>query len=121
MAWSQVHDELVKKVNQEMAEYEQQMQSMPGSYVYAHADEISSMKFCYGCLMDNIRSYQVRDLEPLLQYDKPLELLHGRWSVEQNYDPSEEFGRIIYDPDYDPDYGDEHIEPQSGMGTQSMC
>ncbi len=97
MPSSDIRDALVKKVNREMAEYEQQMRSMPGSYVFAHADEISAMKFCSDQLIENIHSYRTEYLEYLLRFEQPLSVVRDRWLSAQSDGPSEAFEYTLWD------------------------
>lgn len=96
MAWTTVHDEVFKKVNQEMDEYQGRMQNQPGQVVYNHAEEIAAMGFCYNQLMSGFHDYQAEDLAPLLHQEKPLEALCQLWMSERNYDPSGEFERVLW-------------------------
>lgn len=116
MAWTEIHDELFKRINQEMDGYASGMWKRPGSEVYGRADEISAMRFCYNQLIGSLSEYQAEDLEPLLQYEKPLEVVCRRWLSEQSVDLSEEFGRVLLNPDY----LEEAIEAQPDMDIPSM-
>ena len=73
LAWSEIHDAVCKKINQEFDAYQGRMQRMTGSQVYAHAEEITAMNFCYNQLLENFHDYQEKDLEPLLEDDQPLD------------------------------------------------
>lgn len=97
MACSEIHNALLKKVNREMDEYEQQMQSMPSSYVYAHADEISSMKFCREQLLEYYNSYPAEYLEYLLRFEQPLSVVSDRWLSAQSSTPNEAFEFTLWD------------------------
>lgn len=114
MAWSAIHDEVFKKINQEYDAYQGRMQRMTGSQVYAHAEEITAMNFCYNQLLENFHDYQEKDLEPLLEDEQPLERLAHHWMVEQDVDLAGEFDRIFRSRDY----LEESDEPESG---HTMC
>lgn len=68
---------------------------MTGSQVYAHAAEIAAMNFCCNRLLEHFHDYQEKDLEPLLEQEKPLERLARRWMVSQTADLADEFDRIF--------------------------
>ena len=95
MAWSKTHDDVFQKINQEFDVYQGGIQRMTGSQVYARAEEIAAMNFCYNQLMENFQDYQAKDLEPLLEQEKPLEFLSCRWMAEQDIDLSGEFDRVF--------------------------
>lgn len=110
MAWSKTHDEVFQKINQEFDVYQSGIQRMTGSQVYARAEEIAAMNFCYNQLLENFHNYQAKDLEPLLEQEKPLELLTRRWMVEQDVDLSSEFDRVFRETVCQ----EENDEPESG-------
>lgn len=114
--WTATHNELFKKINQEMDDYAIGMWRRPGNEVYDRADEISAMRFCYNQLIENLGAYQAKDLEPLLQYEKPLEVVCRRWMSEQSVDLSGEFDRVLFNPGY----LEECTETESGMDTPGM-
>lgn len=97
MAWSEAHDELFKKINREMDEYAQQMQSMSGTQVYAHAEEISAMRFCYNQLLENFHSYPAEHMEYLLRFEQPLAVVRDRWLSEQSEAPTEAFEHTLWE------------------------
>ena len=114
MAWTKIHDELFKKVNREFDAYQGYMQALCGSQVYAHAEEIAAMNFCYNQLLSSFHDYQAKDLKPLLEREKPLEFLAERWMAEQNVDLSGEFDHVFYSMGYQ----EESSEPETGP---TMC
>nr|WP_326184186.1 DUF3848 domain-containing protein [uncultured Oscillibacter sp.] len=116
MKWTQIHDELFKRINREMDNYASGMWKRPGNEVYDQAVEISAMRFCYNQLIGSLSKYQAEDLKPLLQYEKPLEVVCRRWLSEQSVDLSEEFAHVLFNPDY----LDEAIDTQSDMDIPSM-
>ena len=95
MAWSAAHDDLLKKVDQEMEEYSRSMWDLPGYAVIGKADEIAAMRFCYNQLMGHLSDYPSGTVELLLQYEKPLETVCNHWTVEQNVDLEAEFDRVL--------------------------
>ncbi len=106
MPWTGVHDELFKKVNQELDEYARSMWDVPGYYVYGKADEIAAMKFCYNQLVGHLHDYSSEGLKRLLELEKPLEALCNHWRVEQDVDLESDFDRIFSEwTDVEPDYG----------------
>lgn len=60
--------------------------------------------------LENFHNYQAKDLEPLLEQEKPLELLTRRWMVEQDVDLSSEFDRVFRETVCQ----EENDEPESG-------
>jgi len=114
LAWTEVHEELFKKINLEFDTYQGYMQGLCGSQVYAHAEEIAAMNFCYNQVLSNFHDYQAEELAPLLQCEKPLEMLRSRWMDEQNVDHSDEFEHIFHNMDVQ-EAGD---EPELGP---SLC
>ena len=110
MAWSAIHDEVLKKINQEFHAYQDRMQRMTGSQVYAQAEEITAMNFCYNQLLENLHDYSEKDLEPLLEDEQPLERLAHHWMVEQDVDLADEFDRVFRSRDY----REESDGPESG-------
>lgn len=114
--WTATHNELFKKINQEMDDYASGMWKRPGNEVYDRADEISAMRFCYNQLIENLGAYQAKDLEPLLQYEKPLEAVCRRWMSEQSVDLSGEFDRVLFNPEY----LEECSETESGLDVPGM-
>lgn len=108
MAWTTIHDELFKKINQELDEYQSRAQSLPGHAVYSRAEEIAAMGFCYNQLLARFHDRQAEDLAPLLELEKPLETLSLHWMAEQrSRDFSEDFDRVLHNRDY-------LTEPESG-------
>lgn len=97
MAANNVHDELSKKVNSEMSEYEQKMLSLPASQVYAHADEISAMKFCCNQLLENLHAYPSEYTEYLLRFEQPLTVVRDHWLSDQSDSHSEAFEFTLWD------------------------
>ncbi len=97
MPWSEVHDELFKKMNHEMDEYALRMQSMSGSQVYNHAEEISAMRFCYNQLISNFHDYPSEYMEYLLRFEQPLSVVCDRWLSAQSDGPSEAFEYTLWD------------------------
>ena len=59
-------------------------------------------------------NYQAEELASLLQYERPLEMLHSRWMDEQNVDYSDEFEHVFHNMDFQ-EAGD---EPEPGP---SLC
>lgn len=116
VAWTEIHDGLFKKINQEMDVYARGMWKRSGNEVYGLADEISAMRFCYNQLIGNLSEYRAEDLEPLLQYEKPLEVVCRRWMSEQDCDLSEEFDRVLRNPEY----LEECTEAESGLDAPGM-
>ncbi len=112
MAWSRTHEELFKRIDHELDAYASSMWRRPGNEVYDRADEISAMRFCYNQLVGNLNDYQEQELEPLLQYDKPLEVVCHRWLCEQDCDLSGEFDRVFRGAGY--------LEEQSGPDDLAM-
>lgn len=112
MAWSEVHEELLQKINREMEAYQAQTLSLTSTEVYNRAKEIAAMEFCHNQLMENLHDYQAADLKPLLDREKPLEFLALRWMVEQNVDLSGEFDRVFRCAEYQ--------EESAGAGP-SLC
>ena len=113
MAWSEIHDAVFKKINQEFDAYQGRMQRMTGSQVYAQAEEITAMNFCYNQLLENFHDYQEKDLEPLLEDEQPLERLAHHWMVEQDVDLADEFDRVFRSGDY----LEENDGPEPGQRT----
>ncbi|MEY8388332.1 hypothetical protein AALC17_13745 [Oscillospiraceae bacterium 38-13] len=111
MGWSKIHDEVFKKINQEFDAYQDSMRRMTGSQVYARAEEITAMNFCYNQLLGNFHDYQERDLVPLLQCEKPLEMLCSHWMSSQNVDLSGEFNCTLRNMDCQ----EEHDGPELGL------
>lgn len=97
MASSEIRNELIKKVNREMADYEQHMLSLPASQVYAHADEISAMNFCCNQLLENLYAYPSEYTEYLLRFEQPLSVVSDRWLSDQSDSPSEAFEFTLWD------------------------
>lgn len=116
MEWTATHDALFKKINQEMDDYAGEMWKCPGNEVYDRADEISAMRFCCNQLIGNLGAYQAKDLEPLLQYGKPLEVVCRRWMSEQSVDLSGEFDRVLFNPEY----LEECTETEFGLDAPGM-
>ena len=114
LAWSEIHDAVFKKINQEFDAYQDRMQRMTGSQVYAHAEEITAMNFCYNQLLENFHDYSSKNLEPLLEDEQPLERLAHHWMVEQDVDLADEFDRVFRSGDY----LEENDGPESG---HTMC
>ena len=115
MAWTMTHEDLFKKINQEMDAYAKRMWSRPGNEVYDLANEIAAMHLCYNQLMGNLSSYSAEELEPLLREEKPLEAVCRRWMSELKYDPRESFDRAIRS------YGNpEESEMSIGMSGPTM-
>ena len=112
MAWSAAHDDLLKKVDQEMDEYNRSMWDLPGHAVISKADEIAARRFCYNQLMGHLSDYPSEKVEWLLQYEKPLETVYSRWMVEQDIDLEAEFDRVLQEWGYE--------EPESGMDVPGM-
>lgn len=112
MAWSDIHEELFKKINQEMDEYARSMWDLPGYAVFGRADEIAAMSFCYNQLVGHLHNYPITSVEWLLQYEKLLEAVRGHWMVEQDVDLEAEFDRVIHEWGYE--------EPESGMDVPGM-
>ena len=112
MPWSDTHEKLFKKVNQELDEHARSMWDLPGYAVYGKADEIASMGFCYNQLVGHLHDYPIASVEWLLQYEKPLEAVRSHWMVEQDMELETEFDRILRE------WGD--AEPESGMDAPSM-
>ncbi len=108
MGWSKIHDEVLKKINQESAAC--QDRRMTGSQVYARAEEITAMNFCYNQLLGNFHDSQEKDLAPLPQCEKPLEMLCSHWMSSQNVDLSGEFNRTLRNMDCQ----EEHDGPELG-------
>ena len=75
MAWSEVHDDLLQKVNREMEDYQTRMLSRTSIEVYNQAEEIAAMGFCHNQLMEYLHDSRAVDLESLLEQEKPLEFL----------------------------------------------
>lgn len=97
MPWSDAHDELFKKINREMDEYAQQMQSMSGTQVYAHAEEISATRLCYNQLLENFHSYPAEYMEYLLRFEQPLSVVRDRWLSVQSDAPGEAFEHMFWE------------------------
>lgn len=95
MAWSSTHEELLKRLNHEIDDFASEMVKHGRMEIYDRADEISAMRFCYNQLAGNLFEYQEQELEPLLQYEKPLEVICRRWLCEQDCDLSGKFERIF--------------------------
>ncbi len=112
MAWTAAHDELRKRVDQELEAYRTQMQRKTGCEVYAHAEDIAAMEFCHKQLTEHLGDYQVVDLEWLMGYMKPLEAMCSHWLIEQDVDLETEFDRIFRDWGYE--------EPESSMDAPGM-
>lgn len=62
MAWSEVHDDLLQKVNREMEDYQTRMLSRTSIEVYNQAEEIAAMGFCHNQLMEYLHDSQAVDL-----------------------------------------------------------
>ncbi|MCI8813630.1 MAG: hypothetical protein HFG12_10460 [Oscillibacter sp.] len=107
MAWSGAHEELLRKVNQEMDEYTRGICALSGQMVYNRAEEIAAMNFCCNQLMGNLHDYPIECVERLLQYEKPLEALRNHWMVKRNAELETEFDRILHECGYG--------EQESGM------
>ena len=112
MAWTDAHEELLKKVNREIDEYTRSMWDLPGHVVYGKVDEIAAMRFCYDQLAGHLDDYSAKSVEWLLQFEKPLEAIRGHWMVEQDIDLDAEFDRILREWGYE--------EPESGMDALGM-
>ena len=97
MSWTDVHDELFKKVNRELDEYARSMWDLPGYAVYGKADEIATMKFCYDQLVGHFDEYPVEDLEYLLRFEQPLFVLRDQWLSGWDDGPSEAFGHLLWE------------------------
>ena len=99
MAWTDVHDELFKKVNRELDEYAHSMWDLPGYAVYGKADEISAMKFCYDQLVGHFDEYPAENLEYLLRFERPLAVMRDQWLSEQDgsLSLSEAFGHLLWE------------------------
>ena len=95
MAWTVTHEDLFKKINQEMDAYAQSMWRRHGNEVYDRANEIAAMHLCYNQLVGNLSSYSSEELEPLLREEKPLEAVCRSWMSELKYAPGESFDRAI--------------------------
>lgn len=113
MAWSAAHDDLLQKVNQEMDEYTRSMCDLPGYTVFGKADEIAGMGFCYNQLVGHLHDYLTKNVEWLLQFEKPLEALYNHWLVEQDIDFEYEFDSVFREWGYEE-------EPEPGMDEPNM-
>ena len=60
MAWTKAHEELFKKINQEMDDYARSMWDLRGYAVYGKANEIAAMEFCYNQLAGKLHDYSVK-------------------------------------------------------------
>lgn len=112
MAWTAVHEELLKKVNQEMDEYARSMWDLPGYAVFGKADEIAAMGFCCNQLVGHLHDYPIECVERLLQYEKPLETVCSHWMAKQDVDLDAAFDRVFREWRYE--------EPESGMDVPGM-
>ena len=112
MEWTADHEELLKKVNQEWDEYTRSMWELPGYAVLGKADEIAAMGFCYNQLVGYLGDYPVKNVEWLLQFEKPLEAVHSHWMTERDMDFESEFDRVFREWGYE--------EPESSMGMLGM-
>lgn len=97
MAWSEVHDELVKKLNHEIREYAQQIQSMTVSQFCAHAYEISATMFCFHQLTESLDAYPLDYMEYLLRFEQPLSVVSDRWLSAQSEAPNEAFEFTLWE------------------------
>ena len=111
MAWSEVHDDLLQKVNREMEDYQTRMLSRTSIEVYNQAEEIAAMGFCHNQLMEYLHDSRAVDLEPLLEQEKPLEFLAHHRMTEQRLDRDDEFDRVFRNPKRQEENG----EPESGL------
>lgn len=110
--WSDIHEKLLRKVNQEMDEYARSMWDLPGCTVFGRADEIAAMSFCYNQLVGHLHDYPTELVEWLLQREKPLEAVRSRWAVEQDVDLETEFDRVLHEWGYE--------EPELDIDAPSM-
>lgn len=85
MTWTSIHEELFKKINQEMDDYQGRVQSLPGHAVYNRAEEIAAMGFCYNQLMSGFHDHRAEELAPLLELEKPLETLSLRCPISLGF------------------------------------
>ncbi len=97
MAWTEVHKALVQKLNQNLDDYQRQTWSMTGSQVYAIANEIAATQFCYSQLAGNLEDWPLEDLEYLLRFKNPLEVVRDQWVSEQSNDLSESIGHALWE------------------------
>ena len=101
MTWTSIHEELFKKINPEMDDYQGRVQSLPGHAVYNRAEEIAAMGFCYNQLMSGFHDHRAEELAPLLELEKPLETLSLRWMTEQqSRNFNEDFDQILHNHDF---------------------
>ncbi len=97
MAWTEIHKALLQKLNQNLDEYQRRSWSMTGIQVYAHANEIAATGFCYNQIIEGLDSWPVEDLEYLLRFKNPLEVVRDQWMVEQNVDHSESISHTLWE------------------------
>lgn len=95
MAWTKAHDDLFKKINQEMDNYARGMWDLPGYAVYGKANEIAAMGFCYNQLAEKLHDCSAEELGPLLEQEKPLEFLARHWTSEQAAGLGAEFDQLF--------------------------
>lgn len=127
MEWTAIHDALFQKVEQEMNSYEQKMEAMTSGQVFARAYEIAAMTFCYNQIVGHITDWPVDDLEYLLRFQNPLEVVRDQWTAGFNATPQENIGHTLWelrdkrdaevDYELDPDW---HPQ-QDGSDGPSMC
>ncbi len=127
MPWTETHEALFQKLNQNLDEYQRQMWSMTGIQVYALANEIAATRLCYDQIVGDLGNWPVEDLEYLLRFKDPLAVVRDQWMAEQDIDHSESIGHTLWelrdkcaaemDYELDPSWKPE----QDTSGSINMC
>lgn len=110
MERQEIQSQLKQKVMDGWSAYVDKLLKLTPSEVISLADEISATSFCHDQLI-NCESYPDHQLEYLLRFDNPLEVVRDQW-MEDGPDNSEYFGHTLwalwnYDlgPEESPDQG----------------
>lgn len=88
---------LVQKVETAWKEYQAQMLACSVEQVFARADEVAATKFCRDYLTGFPENLHGDDLEYLLHFENPLEVMRDLWLSAQDCDPSEELSHALWD------------------------
>lgn len=123
MEKQEIRQKLQEKLDANYNAFVQEWRKLDAPTLIEKAEEIAATKLAYSELRDG--GYNVDDLEYLLHFQNPLEVVRDQWISEQTYAPDDEMDRALWtiadrgeaEQDYDLD---EDFRPPEQQGVK-LC
>lgn len=94
MTEKEIRKKLQDRLEANYQAYIRQLQSRPAPDLIEQATEIAAAKLVYDELRDC--DFPVENLEYLLRFENPLEVVHDQWLEEQNNVRDEEMSHVLW-------------------------